>query len=117
LRQVIQTVLQSKGFEPLLAINGPDALEKWRSNGKRIRALLTDVVMPGGMTGFELAEAIREEAPDLPVIYMSGYNVKVNEEGAELKEGFDYLPKPFDSQSLATIVKLRIEKAASPSPR
>ena len=117
LRQVIQTVLKSKGYEPLLALNGQDALEKWKGNSDRIQALLTDIVMPGDMTGFELAEKIQREAPTLPVIFMSGCNVKINEEGEELKEGYDYLPKPFDSQSLASIVNRRVREAAAPTVR
>ncbi|MDB4746567.1 response regulator, partial [Verrucomicrobia bacterium] len=70
-----------------------------------IKLLLTDVVLPEGMTGLELAEKLRATRPDLPVIVSSGYN----NEPATANRGdvaeMMYLPKPYTIVDLAETVR------------
>jgi PAS domain S-box-containing protein len=69
---VTMRVLKSAGYEIEAATNGDQAFALFQSKGP-FDLLLTDVVMPGDMTGPRLAKACRALVPDLPVIFMSGY--------------------------------------------
>ncbi len=72
LREITVELIASLGFEPHASSSGPEAYA-YVHDGHPVDAVLTDIVMPGGMNGFELAEKLRAERPDLPLIYMSGY--------------------------------------------
>jgi PAS domain S-box-containing protein len=64
--------VKSLGYKVVSAVNGNDALSKLRADPK-IDLLFTDIVMPGGMSGWELADLARQIRPGLPVLYSSGY--------------------------------------------
>lgn len=108
LRDLVRVVLRRYGYRVLAAADGNEALNLWRRESEAVGLLLTDVVMPGGISGFELAEELLRTAPDLPVIYTSGYSVEINNNGARLTEGFDFLPKPYRPGALAEIVRRRL---------
>lgn len=72
LRDAIEDMVASFGYEVCSAHSGQDALDMVE-DGLEFEVLLTDIVMPGGISGFELAAEVRALRPDLPVIYMSGY--------------------------------------------
>jgi len=72
--------------------------------------LLTDLVMPGGLTGKELATQLRSEAPELKVIYASGYSAEVASKDFPLEEGVNFLAKPFEAQKLAQTVRDCLDK-------
>ena len=94
-------VLKTIKFSPILAANAGEAMVKFRS-GEKVELLISDVRMPGGMDGFELARTIREEKPDLPILLISGYTDITDEETRGLfdepKVGF--IPKPFSKFQL-----------------
>lgn len=96
-------VLKQIRFSPITASNATEAMEKFKS-GEKVDLLISDVRMPGGMDGFELARTIREEKPDLPILLISGYTDITDEETrglfAEPKVGF--IPKPFSKFQLET---------------
>ena len=64
--------VKSLGYKVVTAVNGNDALSKLRADPK-IDLLFTDIVMPGGMSGWELADLAQQIRPGLPVLYSSGY--------------------------------------------
>ena len=76
-RQSTRRMLESFGYCVSEADSGRAALERWRSEAPEIDLLLTDIVMPHGVTGTELAEKLREEQPELKVIFMTGYSDQV----------------------------------------
>jgi CheY-like chemotaxis protein len=78
----------------LEATSGVEALEIWRDAGQRIHLLLTDIVMPGGVGGQEVARQLREAAPDLKVVFTSGYSVDIARHGITLAHGQIFLQKP-----------------------
>lgn len=86
------------GFKPIAALNGELALAEM-ARRTDISILLTDIMMPGGMNGFELALAAREIQPDLKIIYMSGYTGFVSDERRQADGAF--LQKPCDMDSLS----------------
>jgi CheY-like chemotaxis protein len=97
--------LRACGYEVLTAANGPAALLEWERSKERIALLLTDVVMPEGMSGTELARQLRSEAPGLKVIFVSGYSREFNEEGCRRLDGAEYLSKPFELQQLTQLLR------------
>ena len=71
-RSLMVRILAAAGYEVLAASGPSDALERWRTSRADIGLLVTDVVMPGA-TGAELAAQLREDAAELPVLYVSGH--------------------------------------------
>ena len=96
----------------LEAANGVEALEVWKQHRDEINLLLTDLVMPGGMSGKELAEQLLKENPKLKVIYASGYSAEVAGKDFPLKEGVNFLTKPFETQKLAKIIRDNLDARA-----
>jgi PAS domain S-box-containing protein len=96
--------LEMEGYRVLAAGNGVEALGLLRRHRRDIAVLVTDVVMPQ-LGGLELVEAIAPEAPDLPVVFMSGYaEAVVRLEGA-LANGAAFVQKPFTSAVLCQAVR------------
>jgi len=80
-------------------------LEVWKQNRTEIRLLLTDLVMPDSMTGKDLAQRILQEDPKVKVIYMSGYSAEVVGKDFPLKEGVNFLTKPFAAAKLTDAIR------------
>jgi CheY-like chemotaxis protein len=97
-------VLRRAGYEVLAATGAEEALRiAGEQRDEPIHLLLTDVVMPE-MSGRQLAERLREDRPDLPVLYMSGYTEdQVILQGLRLAE-VDFVAKPFTLQDLVNAV-------------
>jgi FixJ family two-component response regulator len=68
------------------------------------------MVMPGGMTGKDLAERLLKENPKLKVIYASGYSAEVAGKDFPLKEGVNFITKPFQASKLAQTVRSCLDK-------
>ncbi|GEM_PF-4995742 len=73
-RKFVHYVLVHAGYQIQEAANGVEALKVWRKNAMQFDLLLTDIVMPGGISGGKLAEHLCVERPNLKVVFMSGYN-------------------------------------------
>ena len=110
-RRVAVAALESLGYRIFIAPSGLAALPVWAENQAKIDLLLTDLVMPDGLSGLELATRLQESNPWLPVVFMSGYSHDVVAGGdVVLKEGTNYLTKPFDLTSLAKIVRTSLDE-------
>jgi len=105
LRELVQEILQKKGYHVLDAATGVQALKIWAQHKEQIDLLLTDMMMPEGLSGWELAEKVLAERPELKVIYTSGYNLEVVNPGFVIKEGVNYLQKPYQPEALAHTVR------------
>ena len=104
LRLLAGNVLQRCGYTVIRAESAVAALALWTESKPPIDLLFTDLVMPGGMSGFELAAKLQTERPDLAVIFASGYGAKAGS-GPVLIEGENFLQKPFAPQKLARTVR------------
>jgi len=104
-RALIVEALRGFGYHVLEAASGPLALEVWREHGASIDLLITDMVMPDGMNGLELASALKRAHPGLRIIYISGYLADVSQEELLLSDGAAYLAKPFTLPALARVVR------------
>lgn len=103
-REHVLRQLQSLGYEVVPARNGPHAMAILEQTAG-FDLLFTDVVMSGGMSGRELADAARKLHPDLPVLFTSGYTENAIVHHGRLDPGVHLLAKPYRRQELA--VKLR----------
>jgi two-component system, cell cycle sensor histidine kinase and response regulator CckA len=103
-RRFAERVLVSLGYTPLVAASGEEALLLASEHLDRIHLLITDIVMPR-MTGPEVAERLRAQAPELPVLFISGYADEVVARHGMTEEDGQFLEKPFTRAALAIKVK------------
>jgi PAS domain S-box-containing protein len=108
----IRDLLVDLGYEVLLADNGPSALTLLKEAG-HIDLLLTDVVLPGGMNGRGLAEAIMEQRPGMDVVYMSGDSADATVHHGRLDDDAVLLHKPFIKKGLAQTVREVLSRGSS----
>jgi CheY-like chemotaxis protein len=99
-RELVYKVLAQKNYTVLQAKNGPEALQRCRQHTGPLHLLLTDVVMPDGINGYELAGQIQSLYPGLKIIYMSGYTDHAILQYGILERGAAFLQKPFSPDSL-----------------
>jgi PAS domain S-box-containing protein len=111
LRISVRNALSRLGYHVLEAHTGFDALEIWNQNRDKIGLLFTDMVMPDGMTGKELAGKLLHINPKLKVIYTSGYSADVAGRDIPLDEGVNFLAKPFEAHKLAQTVRACLDKS------
>ena len=104
-RLLVGNLLQRCGYTALLAVSGIEALNLWGQHKDEIQLLLTDMVLPDGMMGRELAEQLKGEKPKLKVVYTSGYSASVVGKGPALVEGVNFLQKPYHPHKLAQTVR------------
>lgn len=97
--------LRLLGYRVIEAGSAEEALTQWKATREPIRLLFSDVVLPGGMTGLELARCLRERNPGLKVILSSGYPDSASDERARVGEAVLFLPKPFAAQALGLAVR------------
>ena len=105
LRTLVRSVLERYGYKVIEAVSGGAALSLWEQHKDKIQLLLTDMVMPHGMSGRELAEKLLAERPTLKVIYSSGYSLAVVGTDMVLQEGINFLQKPYHPRKLAQAVR------------
>jgi signal transduction histidine kinase/ActR/RegA family two-component response regulator len=110
LRLYVRKAVSQFGYRVLEAPTGVKALEVWKENRDEIRLLLTDLLMPGGMNGKDLAQQLLQENAKLKVIYMSGYGAEVVGKDFPLKEGDNFLSKPFKALKLAQTIREKLDE-------
>jgi DNA-binding NtrC family response regulator len=71
-----------------------EALRVWGEHGNRINLVFTDLVMPGGIGGRELAEQLRFIQPNLKIVFTSGYSAELAGGTLRLQEGLNFVQKP-----------------------
>ena len=111
LLEVAVNYLEEMGFEVLPATDGLQALQTLKANPD-IEILLTDIVMPGGINGVELASKIREENPDVKVLYMSGFPSGFFAEKTGTNLDAPLITKPYSLEKLATAIDDLLQTSA-----
>ena len=95
-------------YKVLEAPSGPAAL-KILESPQRIDLLITDVGLPGGMNGRQVADAARALRPDLKVLFITGYAENAAIGNGHLEPGMEILTKPFPMNALASKVRHMLE--------
>lgn len=113
-RTMVGSMLKALGYQVSEAADAAGALVLFRS-GVVFDMMLTDIVMPGGMDGWDLAQQVRREQPDFPVLYMTGYTDHAAMSRAIGVQGpVTVLSKPFRRRDLADAVRNCLEPASPP---
>ncbi len=110
LRELIKNILEDLGYTVLDNESGVEALRTWQQHKNKIDLLLTDLVMPDGVSGRELAIQLHADEPGLTVIYMSGYSSDIVGKNLALEQGFNFLQKPFEPNALARLIRRRLDE-------
>lgn len=105
LREMVVNVLRIQGYTVLEAASGAQALEIWQRADRAINLLLTDMVMPGGIMGGDLAERLLGHSPRLKVIYTSGYSPGMAGTDVTLLKRWNFLAKPYSIDKLTQFVR------------
>lgn len=105
LREILTRTLNLNGYRVFQAVDGQNALQIWAEYKNEIDLLFTDVIMPGGLNGRELADKLWAEKPALKVIFSSGYGADALGKNFKLDPKFNYLQKPYVPQTLSRAVR------------
>ena len=103
-RMLITEVLEELGYAAVEAVDGPAGLKVLQSD-VRLDLLITDVGLPGGMNGRQVADAARMVRPGLKVLFITGYAENAVLSQGQLEPGMHVLTKPFTMDTLASRVK------------
>jgi CheY-like chemotaxis protein len=105
-RRLTRRTLERYGYRTLEACNGEEAIAIWQEHGGEVGLLLTDLVMPGGMTGQQLARRLQQDNPRrLKVIFTSGYSAEIVKRGLALQPGERFIQKPCPPQELLEVLR------------
>ncbi len=115
-REVGIVTLRRYGYRVLTAASGREAVDIWAAHEAEISLLLTDLIMPGGVSGLQLARRLLAEKPDLRVVYTSGYSAETAGKELPLKDGINYLAKPYDLDQLFRTVRNALDREPSRPP-
>ena len=108
-RSLIRELLEQKGYCVLEAGTGAEARQVWNERRESIALLLTDMVMPGGMTGQQLARELQMASADLKVVYITGYSAEIAGRTLELRAGENFLQKPFAPDMLLETIRRSLD--------
>ena len=103
-RMLVGEVLEDLGYSAIEAADGVSGLRVLESD-VRIDLLITDVGLPGGINGRQIADAAREKRPDLKVLFVTGYAENAAISNGQLEPGMHVLTKPFAMETLATRIR------------
>jgi signal transduction histidine kinase/ActR/RegA family two-component response regulator len=111
-RRVIREGLAHYGYRIIEADSGLQALPIWEIHKNEVSLLITDMVMPDGMTGSDLSRELRKDKPGLKVIHMTGYSEEIAGMEIAEKKGTRFLQKPFSPQQIAACIRELLDEPA-----
>ena len=111
LRQLESTILQENGCHVLEAESGRKALDVWDAEGHKIDLLLTDVMLPRGISGFELARRLYNRRPRLKIIFTTGRVTRESDTQMMWRMKARFLQKPYEHSALVQLVKDALAEA------
>jgi CheY-like chemotaxis protein len=110
LRQMAQAILQDCGYKTLEAASGREALKVWEEHRNAIDLVLTDVVMPEGISGMDLANKLLATKPRLKIVFASGYSMDDVNTAFFRQDHAGFLQKPYTHVTLARAVRNCLDK-------
>jgi CheY-like chemotaxis protein len=116
LLELVRDILQQYHYRVLIAPSGAEALRTWDKCNGQVDLLLTDMVMPGGMTGGELATELKKRKPGLKVIYASGYSSVLA--GKDFSKGDNiFMAKPYQPDQVARLIRNTLDAPSKEQPQ
>jgi PAS domain S-box-containing protein len=113
-RELVCSTLQKRGYKVLTAANGPEAVQVWERCSDPIALLLTDMVMPGGVSGGDLGKILQARNPKLKVLYTSGYSTEILRRDSIFVKGVNFLSKPYDIPTLLKAIRTCLDGGSLP---
>jgi len=113
-RLVLGIALRHCGYQVHEACDGKEAAEQWTERLPEVDLLISDMVMPNGMSGLELFDHFQRAKPDLRAIIASGYSVKLNRLEPLNRPGVEYLAKPFTIETITGMVRKCLDAVRPP---
>jgi two-component system cell cycle sensor histidine kinase/response regulator CckA len=110
LRTTTRSLLERQGYQVLSAENGAEALRLWEQQRGRVALLLTDVAIPGWLSGHDLATQLQARQPGLKVVFTSGYRADIAGRELRLEEGQNFLQKPATPAQLLEIIRRSLDR-------
>jgi CheY-like chemotaxis protein len=107
-RMLVSEVLAENSYNILEAVDGPSAMNLIESD-YRVDLLITDVGLPGGMNGRQVADAARVRRPDLRILFITGYAENIAIKNGHLEPGMAVLAKPFAMSALSSKIRGMLE--------
>ena len=104
-RGLVAETLRTLGYTVFDAENGQAAVNLWQQRNGGFDLLFSDMVMPEGLTGLDLAEKLKKEKPPLNVIISSGYSADIAGQSKLSASGITYLQKPYQLELLSKVVR------------
>ena len=105
MRQVTRVLLEDLGCEVAEATSAQEAFGIWSQEKSHLRILVTDFVLPDGLTGLELAERLRQDNPNLQIVLTSGYRAEEMHKHFCARSGFYFIQKPYGKEALAKTLR------------
>ena len=109
-RMITRALLEQYGYRVLEASNGVEALGVWEEHRGSVALLVTDLVMPAGVSGQQLAGRLKEHNPRLNVIFTSGYSAEIAGRQLQLRSGENFLQKPFPPDELLELIRRGLDE-------
>ena len=109
-RRLTGMILVKTGYKVFEAADGPEALALWRKHRAEIDLLYTDMVMPGGLSGIDLAQRVLGDKPGVKVIITSGYNTEMPDLSKATDFSLVYLPKPSPAATLLSLIQRCLQR-------
>jgi len=107
--RLIESILSNENYTVLTARSAEEALQTFRALLSHPDLVLSDVVMPG-TSGSMMADQMRAQAPDLKILFMSGYDDRQVVQRYVVEQGFGLIAKPFTASALRTFVQDAVNK-------
>jgi signal transduction histidine kinase/ActR/RegA family two-component response regulator len=117
LREMAVQILESFGYRHFEAGSGPEALEVWKQHSAGIDMMLTDMIMPGGLSGRDLAKELISQRPGLPVVIASGYSVEDISDELSANHNISFVQKPYNLDVLAKAIRAALDQAKAGTPK
>lgn len=109
IRTLLAKYLAQLGYAVISAADGAEAVRIFAEKSQSIQLVITDLVMPGGMSGTQLAGILKKQKADLPIIFSSGYNSDTILHDIKLTEGVNFLAKPYNLATMAKVIRDRLD--------
>lgn len=108
-RMLMKKMFERVGYRIIPAVDGEDAVAKFKENMNDIALVVSDVIMPG-KNGRQILEEMRNLKPEIKVLFISGYTANVMHEKGIFEEGMEYIAKPFVKEKLLEKVREILDK-------
>jgi PAS domain S-box-containing protein len=109
IRRVTKRALEGKGYRVLVAGDGEEALELYGTHRDEVALVISDLVMPK-LGGRQLAQALRKEGSQVPILFTSGYSAESASGAAKLPPGVEFLQKPWTVTDLLALVRKLLDE-------